>query len=247
MNIKNVLIVILLIFPFDALAEKLSFGLVEDLHPYSYMENNQWVGNDVEIANEIFRLLGVKIEYSDYPWARLITMLTLGGIDGMPGLYCNLKELKKYENIEFSEPIYESRMSLYALKERHMKITSLDDLRGKSVGIIRGYIYGPEFENYKGFDKQVSVSDKMLSRQLAWKRIDVAAVEDGTFLYYSKILGFRKKFERIYVLNAQTVCMGFSKKVLDSKTRIKVDNVNKIIRQLKENGFIQKIFEKYLY
>ncbi|MCG8687924.1 MAG: transporter substrate-binding domain-containing protein [Desulfobacterales bacterium] len=244
-SIQKILIatMIALMFSSTAFAEKLVIGMATAFKPYNYSQEKQWTGIDVEIIEEVFRRLGINVEFREYPWARVLLMAEVGKIDGILSVYCNDRH-SFLENT--NEPSYSVKISFFSLKTDNPKITELDDFNGKSVGVNRGNYYAKYIENYEKIKIFKSVDVKMLVRQLYKKRIDFALHEVGPFLYYSKEIGFKECFDEVYELKSDSVCMAFSKKALGSRSKELADKVSMIIHQLKSEGYIQKVTEKYL-
>jgi polar amino acid transport system substrate-binding protein len=237
------IIISVLAFSSDVLAQSLVFSVLEDLPPYQYNENGALKGIDLEIGEEIFKRLGFKIIYKPLPWTRTKKYAAEGKIDGILSMFC----LDKYlEILDFAESALTSKLSVFAPKESHLKITHLMDLKGKSVGVIRGYTYSSEFDNYKDFNRFQCDDDKMLIRILEKGRIDVAVAEALPFWFISRQLGLQSKFKELYTLTETKICIGFSKKALGSKSRILADRTSKIFLDLKAEGVIRKILDKYL-
>ncbi len=241
---KNLIaIMIVLMFSSTALAEKLVIGMATAFKPYNYSEKKQWIGIDVEIIEEVFRRLGINVEFREYPWARVLLMAEVGKIDGILSVYCNDRHFF-LENT--NEPSYSVKISFFSLKTNNLNIIGLDDFNGKTVGVIRGNYYGKYLVDYEKIKMFKSVDVKMLLRQLYKKRIDFALHEVGPFLYYSKELGFEGCFDEVYELKSDSVCMAFSKKALGSRSKKLADKISIIIHELKTEGYIQKVTEKYL-
>ncbi len=54
------------------------------------------------------------------------------------------------------------------------------------------------------------------------------------------------QFKEVYTLRKDPVCISFSKKALGSNRKIWSDKVNKIMLQVKKEGFVQETIDKYL-
>jgi len=250
MKIKKriiILITALNMFSFNIYAEKLVMGIYEELPPYSYKENNQWIGIDIEIGNEIFRRIGIDAGYESYPPVRLIKTAKDGQIAGILATFCfgkeksDLRDFLEYANVS----AYTSKVSVFALKERQIRISGLADLKNRSVGVIRGYFYSSEFDRDKDMKKAEYDNDEQIVKILAKGRIDAGVAESAPFLYFSAKSGLQDKFEEVYVLTENPVCMAFSKQYPGSESKIMADKVSRVIQQLKDEGFIEKILNKY--
>jgi len=112
------------------------------------------------------------------------------------------------------------------------------------VGVVRGYVYDSEFDNYQGLKRRdFSKDDKQLIKKFANNRIPLAASPDeGTVKYLCRQAGVEA--EVVYVLNEILSYIGFSK-TLGEKGKILAEKFSQALRQLKEEGVIQKIEGKY--
>lgn len=76
------------------------------------------------------------------------------------------------------------------------------------------------------------------------KRIDVAVAADDSFLFLSKRLGHTRDFEAVYLLSESASYVAFTK-AKGNQGKSLADKFNKTLRQLKKEGFIQKVSDKY--
>jgi polar amino acid transport system substrate-binding protein len=91
------------------------------------------------------------------------------------------EERKEY--LYFSEPVSETRNMVFALKKRKMKVQSLADLKGLTVGVNDQYSYGEAFDNYKkNLRLDLSSTQEMLIQKLGRsegvKRVDVVVASE---------------------------------------------------------------------
>lgn len=234
---------IFLILPLNVPAETFVFGALEHLPPYHYKENGQWKGIDIEIGKELSERLGFEIKYEGLPWARMKKYAEKGKIDGIISMFC----LEKYfEIVDFAESPVIADISVFARAGSDIKVSGLDDLKGKSVGIIRGYTYSPEFVSRRDMKKMECDNDEMLVKILEKGRVDVAVAENIPFRFISKKFGFQNRFKKLYTVSGNKVCMAFSKKALGRESKVWAGKVSGIFRKLKEEGVIQKILDNYL-
>ena len=230
--------------PFHVSAETIVLGVLEDIPPFQYKENGELKGIDLEVGNEIARRLGIEFRYEAIPWARIKKYVAEGTqIDGVLSMF----RLEKYLDIvDFTEHIFKSKICFFAMKDHEMQFSKLDDLRGKKVGVIRGYTYTSEFDAYQEMEKTVCDSNDMLAKLLEKKRVDIVVAEEVPFLFTAKKIGFQDRFREVYTLDENLTCMAFSKKAMGEKSRVMADRVSEIIRKMKEEGEIQKILDKYI-
>ncbi len=235
---------VLLFLPLNALAEKMVFGMLEDFPPYQYTEDRKPVGSDVDIAREVCKRLGIEPEFQVMPWKRVLKTAEDGNISAILSL------LFKEERTSFlyysKEPTHINRDSVIARKGS-IKVTGLDDLKGKTVGVLAGYSYGPDFDNYKELNKTFCNDQKELIRILNGGRIDVAVAAETPFIFNSGQMGFKDRFETVYVISENPTYTGFSKAAMGEKDRSWAEKFTQTLHQLKTEGMIEKMTDIYLH
>jgi polar amino acid transport system substrate-binding protein len=117
--------------------------LVDEANPpFMYSENGKAAGIYSAVMVEAFKRAGVGVDISAAPWKRAIA-----GIDsaenGVAGIYKNTERLKKYD---YSEKLFDEIIIVYAPKGKSFAFSGVDSLKGKTVGVIRGWSYGDDFD-----------------------------------------------------------------------------------------------------
>jgi polar amino acid transport system substrate-binding protein len=135
-------------------------------------------GEIIPIKAEIQQLLlflereaniNFKIEY--YPMARLLNRLKNGDGIGF-GLSKNSERLT---TMRFSDPVYANYVWIVTRKNNNFPFASIDDLKGKTIGVMRGVSYGDEFEEKKNTlftVEEDTASHVARLKKLAMKRMD---------------------------------------------------------------------------
>lgn len=102
--------------------------------PYEYIKDNEIVGVDVDIANEIAKDLGVELEVVDMDFDGIVEAVKSGkGAFGAAGMSIN-EERKK--QVDFSIEYTKSYQYVVVLKDS--EITQNDQINGKVVGVQLG-------------------------------------------------------------------------------------------------------------
>ncbi|MFS2004526.1 substrate-binding periplasmic protein [Duganella sp. CT11-25] len=124
-----------------------------------------------KLFDALERELGVAFELRMYPWARAERYALEGGglIYGLPKTADRLRALR------YSEAASHRTLWLVTRSDATFDFNTLEDLRGKTLGIVRGYSYGEEFDNARG--KLFRTEDDISSRgtrltRLMLKRVD---------------------------------------------------------------------------
>lgn len=232
---------LLFLQPCCVLADTLDFA-VSEFTPYIFEENGQITGIHVDIVTEACRELGIEPHFLFLPWKRALAYMEEGEVDAL------LSPIKTEEREKFmdysSEPIDVEKTVVIARKDSNIKMTTLDDLKGRSIGVIRGYSYSPEFDNYEGLKKEEVTDAIQLMKKLDAGRTDLVIGEEGNLKY------IRKKYALgdiiiVFTLTETPNYIGFSKKALGEKGNVLAEKFGQLLRKFKDDGVILKIGNKY--
>ncbi|WP_205926115.1 transporter substrate-binding domain-containing protein [Rhizobium sp. P38BS-XIX] len=114
---------------------KLSVALSGVFPPFSFVdENNKVVGFDVDIGTEIAKRLKVEPTVVTTAWDGIIAGLVTGRYDTIIGSMSITDERKKA--VDFVGPYYRSGLAAFVKKGATIK--SVDELKGKTVGVTLG-------------------------------------------------------------------------------------------------------------
>jgi polar amino acid transport system substrate-binding protein len=99
-----------------------------------------------KVFSAIEKDLGIKFELQMYPWNRAVKLAGNGH-----ALIFGLSLTPEREAIfTFSEPAMYQYLWLVTRADKQFDFNKLEDLRGKTIGVVRGSKYGGEFDAQKG-------------------------------------------------------------------------------------------------
>ena len=108
-------------------------------------------GIDMEIAIEALRRMGLRAIVQMYPFTRVLAALKSGEAQLTTSLSFNA-ERDAY--LRWSAPYrFGPGYLIFTLRSSGFKPAALEDLRGKSVGVVRGFVYPPAFSANAGIAK----------------------------------------------------------------------------------------------
>ncbi|MFZ6751391.1 substrate-binding periplasmic protein [Undibacterium sp. Ren11W] len=116
--------------------------------------------------------MGVKFEIKRYPWSRLMQHAKNG--EGL--VWAMTKNQERLRIFHYSQPIFRRYVWIATRSDASFKFSSLTDLKGKTLGLVRGASYGDEFDEQKGKLFQVEedvASPAARMKKLINKRMDV--------------------------------------------------------------------------
>jgi len=126
----------------------LRVGVVSDVGmPHTIIQDGQLIGLDIELGRRFAAYLGREYIPVDMPFGSMIAALSTRKVDMITSGIMVTEERKK--QINFSDPYYESGVSLIALKKNierasvvtGTKMATADDLADKKIGIFTGTVF----------------------------------------------------------------------------------------------------------
>mgnify|MGYP001129027836 FL=1 len=204
--------------------------------PYEFYENEQPAGIDVDIATAICEKLGYKLEIMDIEFGAILGAVSSGKADfTMAGL--TVTEERK-QSVDFSSS-YATGIQSIIVKE-DSDIASVDDLAGKKIGTQRGttgYLYcSDDFgdENVVAYDNGLTAVQMLNNGQVDCVVIDNAPAKE--FIAANPGL---KLLDTAYVEESYAIGVG------KGNTELK-DAINTALEELKADGTLQAIVDKYI-
>jgi len=213
--------------------------------PFMWKEGDKIVGLSAELTSIIFGELGIKVN-SIYigPWKRLQKSAKTGEIDLILGIYKNEERLKylKFPNESYTpDPVV-----IFVRKGKSFPFTKWKDLVDKQGGAIIGDSFGQEFDLYAESNLKVY---KVKEFRQAINMMILDRLEYVIFGLYSGTIqmiemGLTKEIEYLEKpLVTPNAYQAFSKK---SKFINHIPYFNRRITELKADGTIGKLIEKYM-
>jgi polar amino acid transport system substrate-binding protein len=128
----------------------LTVGTKADYRPFGYLDpSGKIVGFEPDLAADVAKRLGVKLELVPVVASNRIQFLQQGKIDLMIATMSDTPERRKI--VDIVEPsYYGSGTNVMAPKSEHLK--SWDQLRGKKVCLIQGSFYNKELQEKYGIE-----------------------------------------------------------------------------------------------
>ena len=114
----------------------LKVGLMGTYPPYNFLnEKNEIDGFDADIAKEVAKRLGVKVEFITNEWSGMVAGLEKAKFDIVISQMTITDERK--ESMDFTKPYIKNLVSVI-VKVNNNEIKSISDLKGKKVGVGLG-------------------------------------------------------------------------------------------------------------
>lgn len=147
--------------------------------PFSQQVQGRVEGLDCELVREVLGGLGLRSEIQLLPWKRALLELERGALDGVIGISRgSLNE--REEVLAFpDEPLAGSHSHFYFRREQPFVFDGLFTLKGRTVAVLAGYQYPPDFMAAAYFTREPSATHEQSLRKLMAKRVDLALVHAG--------------------------------------------------------------------
>lgn len=206
--------------------------------PWEFQDaSGNFVGFEVDLVNEIGKRLGKSVEIVNIPFQGLFAAVQSGQIDAAVSSITITP--KRLASVSFAQPYYDSDQSLTVAAASG--ITGLDGMKGKIVAVDTGStgdIWATENQGKYGFAeirRFEGLNPAMLDLQAG--RIDGYISDIPALLYYTKDKPALKVVERIPT--------GEKYSVMFAKDAPLATEFNKVIGELKKEGYIAALHEKW--
>ncbi len=223
-------------------AKELSMVTV-DWAPYygSEMTDNGVISVIVKTA---FQRSGIQSSVKFIPWKRALKEVKSGKSDILMGAYYTSERNKTYL---FSDPIYEVRVGLVALKSLGIgHYTKLQDLIPYTIGVGRGWANSEEFDQADYLNKKGATNQILNVRKLFKKRVDMISISFDVFRYEVATMSTHQLNEVVFIeppLDISSLHLMISRQNPDKEKVINAFNLG--LAAIKQDGTYDKILKEY--
>lgn len=212
--------------------------------PYMYeLEGTLADGLYPRLLQEVVNQAGEKVAVKAYPWKRAL-IYSEEGKGAVAGAYKNAERLKFYD---YSNSLYQEKLVLFVNKNKPFEFNSIADLKGKVVGVNRGWSYGQEFDDARAnklFDVNIRNHPDENFKMLALGRIDCLILDKQSGDSFIKIMGIKDQV--VSLPNAFSVNDGYL--IVPKKMKMAgfIAKFNAALEQIKKDGTYNKIVKTYI-
>ena len=205
--------------------------------PYEFVDdNNNIVGIDAEIAAAVAEKLGKKLQIKDMEFDSLLTAVQSGAIDfALAGMTVN--DERKL-TVDFSDT-YATGVQVVIVKN-DSAIATVDDLEGKMIGVQAGTTGDIYCTDDFGQDNVKQYNNGALA---------VAALKNGqvdcVVIDNEPAKNFVKANEGLKILDTEYAVEDYAAAISKENKQLQ-DDFNKALKELKDEGKIAEIIEKYI-
>ena len=194
-----------------------------------------------DILDELAKLTGDRFDVQYYPYPRIGLLFNEGQLDMEPGVYPGWVHSQTTPGI-FSVPFGKVVDVLVFAPHKAFAVKQPEDLRGKSVGMVRGYAY-PELSTLIAsgqLDRRNGLNEQQLLSMLAKSRFDQVIVNKAVAQYNQLKVKEYQQLEIGDMISSYDVSMR-----VHPKHAAWLERLDAAITQLKRQGTIEKIYARY--
>ena len=221
---------------------KIVIGIEGTYPPFTYHEDDgSLAGIDVEIGQKIAEKLGVEPEFVDGVWDSLLIGIDSGRFDTVINCVGITEERK--EKYDFSDPYYYEPWQISVLADND-SIKSEEDLTGKKVATNITGAHAPWYQERNveivGIDTGDEAMEMLLTGRVDFIESPVPVLNS----YYEAHPDVKDKVKTAFVVKGGEIQKGIPVKKGEKELQ---DAINKALDELREDGTLKELSEKYLY
>ena len=206
--------------------------------PFEYTDNDKNVGFDIDLSQAIADKLGYKMELVGMGFDALIPAAQSRDIDMIAAGFNETPERAKA--VTFSNPYFTEGGFITIVPKANTDIISMDALANKRVGAQIGTVPVEMAQKIPGTTVKQYNGNSEIFMALKSGDIDAAIMDNAVARFYLK-QGADKDVKLVgQPTQSPGIVFGFAK----DNTKLR-DDVNKALKELKEDGTYQKIYEKW--
>jgi len=212
-------------------------------HPYAMQTENGISGIAVDILKEVMRRTGDTVAIKLYPATRLNKYFDTNRLDINFADSVLWNEAIKNPHFVFTDSYLFVKEYIYFQKDNYIEVNKPADLKGKIVGVTRGYYYAM-FED--AFNKGIVEKDEVNTNENLLEKLKTgrnhAILMDNVLFNY---LLFKLNCDRsLFKRGTEITNAPLGLKIRIEKKHV-LPRLNKAIAEMKKQGIIKEIVKKY--
>jgi ABC-type amino acid transport substrate-binding protein len=208
--------------------------------PLEYRKGDKIVGIDADMAAEIAKDMGKELEIVDMDFNAVVESISSGKYDlGIAGLS---KTPDREKAVDFSEPYFESQQMIL-VKSDNTTITNGDSLKGKKIAVQEGTLGQTIVEELDGVNsKDIQRYRNYVDAVEALKSNKADAIVMDKYPAESFVNVNNGQLKMLdEVMATDVYCVAVKK----GNTEL-LEQVNKTIKRIQEDGTLEKIIKNYI-
>lgn len=215
--------------------EKIYVGTNAEFPPFEYLDKGEITGFDIEMMNEIGKVLDAEIKVQDMAFDGLLPALQMKKVDVVIAGMTATEERKK--TVAFTQPYY-TASQVIIVKNGDNSIKSFDDLKGKRVGVMLGFTGDAVVSEIEGV--KVERFNAAYAGIMALKANKV----DAVVLDSEPAKNYVKQNEGLQIAEADAAQEEYAIAIRKNDKEL-LEKIEKGLAEIKANGTYDKLLEKY--
>lgn len=229
--------------------QTLHFATMDGFRPFTWLEDDEAKGIDVDIITEMCARMKIKCVISFYPWKRVLAYVKKGLT---PVGFSAFQTPDRMEYAHFpTYPIHYSTYSIFVRKGHEFPFQTIKDLYGKKIGMNRGFNLNREFNKaFASNDilvEEVATTEKNLIKLLAGRLDGIAANKHETLMLLKEM----NASEKVVALSKPLTPPRAAYLMLSKKAKIEnkqqlIEQMDETLKGMYDDGVIDHIHNAYL-
>jgi polar amino acid transport system substrate-binding protein len=207
--------------------------------PFEFRKGDKLTGFDVELTEELARRMGLRVKWVDTSFDTLFTQVAAGRFDVAAAATTITPE--REQQVNFTEPYYSAQQSLVVDGERSAGVRSVDDLSGGDMVAVQKGTTGetwarenvPEGVEIRAFPEAPDIYTALEAGAVTAVIMDEPSAVTET--------DKRKALELVQTIDTKER-YGFA---VDPRNGGVLKALNRALRQVKQDGTYQRIYDRY--
>ncbi len=214
--------------------KKLTMATNAEFPPFEYIEGEEIVGADIDIAKAIAEKLGLELEITNIDFDAALTGAATGKYDmAVAGITANEERRK---NMNFSDDYYKASQAIIVTADSEIKVAA--DLEGKTISCQEGTT-GEQYLLDNGYEIQSYKTGAEAISALTSGKVQAVVIDNAV----AKALSEKQEGKTVVLEEALTEeKYAIALKLGNDEL---TEQINKALSELKSEGKIAEIFEKY--
>lgn len=210
-------------------------GTNAEFPPFEYLDKGQITGFDIDLMNEIGKVIDADIKIQDMNFDGLLPALQLKKVDAVIAGMTATEERKK--TVAFTQPYY-TASQVIIVKDGDNSIKSFDDLKGKKVGVMLGFTGDTVVSEIEGVKVERFNAAYAGIMALKSNKVDAVVLDSEPAKNYVKQNSGLKIAEADAAKEEYAIAIRKNDKKL-------LEKLEKGLNEVKANGTYDKLLEKY--
>lgn len=206
--------------------------------PMEFNDNGKYIGFDIDLTEAIAKKLGYKFEFKSMGFDALIPALKSNDIDLAASAINPTPE--RADAVAFSDVYLNEGGFVTVVPKNKTDITSMDSLANKTIAVQIGTVPADMAKKVPGANVKEIDSISQIFNELKAGTADGTILDAAVARYYLA-QGADKDLK---IVGEPTKADGYVMIFRKDNTKLR-DDVNKALKELKEDGTYQKIYDKW--